>query len=114
MIYHPHTPTLKAIHVLSNRAEYVTTVEEHHCDDTTSYVLRLHGSFASLSASAAATLAVEMFAFRMCFRKTLFAMEDQPGDERWEDFLRAFGFRYSSDLPCTDGNARRMFLSPAL
>jgi hypothetical protein len=114
MIYHAHAPSLKAIHLLSNRTQYATTVEEHHCDGSVYYVLRFHGSFGSLSASAAATLAVELLVFRMCFKPTLLTIEDQPGDERWEDFLGTFGFQYSSDLPCTDGQARRLFVSPAI
>jgi hypothetical protein len=40
----------------------------------------------------------------------LFCMADDD-NEKWERYISRFGFQYLSDIPCSDGKIRRLFVN---
>lgn len=115
MILANHTPTLRALHLLSNHAEYALTLEEHVTEDGGCHLLVALHNESPLGLGAIATLVQRLFALRISFPDApLYCIEPSPNDTEWEEFAALFGFEPFADLPCTDDKVRRLFRSEPL
>lgn len=116
MIQTSHAPTLRGLHLLANHPEYALTLEEHVIDDgTRHHVVSFHSGTEPLKLGSVAKLTHELLTLRLAFAdKPLFVVESLPNDREQEAFLGLFGFVPFQSLPCTDGQVRRLFISPAV
>jgi hypothetical protein len=48
--------------------------------------------------------------WRQCVPVVLYAISDDDEDV-WAKFVKRFGFQYLSDIGCTDGKTRRLFVN---
>jgi hypothetical protein len=115
MIQHAHEPTLRGITLLANHPAYALTLERHVTDDGNQYsALCFHGDVTALGINDVAALSTELFALRLSVKEPLFTIENTPDAPQWESYLALFGFKPIMRLPCTDGQERRLFASPAI
>lgn len=89
--------------------EYESVLDEFRCDNE--QMLLMHIDVFRYSPSVRKRMDREWRCLRACTDALIFAIEPEPDDEKWERFVKPFGFVFSSRIPCTDGRSRRVFVS---
>lgn len=99
-------------HIISEHPEYFSCLDEFRMDDG-GQMLLLHIDVDPLRFSPAVMKRIrfEFAALRSCTRAPLFAFEPEPDDEKWERFVRIFGFQYGGRSHTADGTPIRFFIS---
>jgi hypothetical protein len=101
-----------AEHDLSKSPEYQSVLHELR-DEQGSQMLVIHMDVnASLfSPSVLKRMVAEFATLRSCTDAPIFAIEDNPDDDKWGRYVGHMGFEFSSRVDCTDGRSRRCFVS---
>lgn len=97
-------------HILSEPHEYCSVLHELR-DEDGRQLLAIHMDVRKFSPSVLRRMKREFAALRDCTDATIFAIEDNPDDPKWERYVRHMGFEFSSRVECTDGRSRRCFVS---
>lgn len=96
-------------HDLMDCAEFYSCVDEFDIDGAR--MLLMHVDVHRYVPSVLRRMRHAWTAFRNCTAAPLFAIEPSPDDAKWERFVTAFGFRFSSRVDYPDGSSRRVFIS---
>lgn len=74
------------------------------------YMTMIHIDVYYLSPSVMRDMIAKWRIFRTIHPNIVFAQGDKD-DEKFERFVKKFGFSYLGDCPCTDGQNRRLFIN---
>jgi hypothetical protein len=97
-------------HELSDNEAYRSVLHELR-NERGDQLLAIHMDVHQFAPSALKRMKREFSALRSCTDAPIFAIEDNPDDDKWERYVRHMGFEFSSRVECTDGNSRRTFVS---
>lgn len=101
-----------AEHDLSRWPEYHSVLHELRDDDGNQMmVIHMDVDPLRFSLDVMKRMKREFETLRSCTDAPIFAIEDNPDDDKWGRYVGHMGFEFSSRVECTDGLSRRCFVS---
>jgi len=92
-----------------DEVDYVGSYHQHDLGDGQKMVM-VHMDVWYFSPSVLKKMKKQWAVFRKSMRCPLFAM-GETDDAKFERYVSLFGFQYLTNIPCTDGKVRRLFVN---
>jgi hypothetical protein len=102
------TYTLVAQHIIPGPPEWEAIIDEYRSDDDEQRLVG-HIQFFKFSPAIFRQFVTAWLTFRTVVRAPIFVFA-RTDDEKFARFVRAIGFTQFTDVPCLDGERRRLFI----